>query len=138
DGVVIKPSKAVKLVGIWLDEKLTFQVQGTTMLMKGHEWLVTFHRLAKVSRGVALAYMWHLYLSICLLRMFYSAEVSLALIQQCVRGANRRQNGRGVMKKLGSVQLRAARLIVGGMVSSPGNIRNAHTDLIPIHLAVDK
>lgn len=34
--------------------------------------------------------------------------------------------------------MRAARLIVGGMVSSPGDLMCAHADLPPVHLAVDK
>ncbi|KAJ7431479.1 hypothetical protein FB451DRAFT_970009, partial [Mycena latifolia] len=43
-----------------------------------------------------------------------------------------------VMKKLVSIQLRAARLIVGGMASSPGDLMCAHADLLPMNLAVDK
>ncbi|KAJ7645343.1 hypothetical protein B0H17DRAFT_898619, partial [Mycena rosella] len=134
NGVTIKPSNAVKLVGIWLEEGLTFKVQGAAMLAKGHEWIVTFRRLAQVSKGVGLAYVRRLYLAICLPHMFYGAEISLAPVHQQVRGANRRRDGRAVVSKMASIQL----LIVGGMVSSPGDMLNTHADLLPIHLAVDK
>ncbi|KAJ7712976.1 hypothetical protein DFH07DRAFT_690708, partial [Mycena maculata] len=43
-----------------------------------------------------------------------------------------------LVKKLGSIQLRAARLMVGGMFSSPGDLLDAHADLPPLHLAIDK
>ncbi|KAJ7431480.1 hypothetical protein FB451DRAFT_975415, partial [Mycena latifolia] len=78
NGVVIKPSKAVKLVGVWLDEDLSFKVQGAAMVAKSNEWIATFRRLAQVSKGVALKYIRRLYLAICLPRIFYGAEVALA------------------------------------------------------------
>ncbi|KAJ7198264.1 hypothetical protein GGX14DRAFT_305650, partial [Mycena pura] len=134
----IKPSKAVKLVGVWLDEDLSFKVQGAAMVAKGNEWVAAFQRIAQVSKGVALKYIRRLYLAICLPRVFYGAEVALAPVRQRTRGENRRRDGRAVMVKLASVQLRAARLIVGGMSSSPGDLTGAHADLLPMHLAVDK
>ncbi|KAF7348328.1 putative RNA-directed DNA polymerase from transposon X-element [Mycena sanguinolenta] len=138
NGLVIKPSAAVKLVGIWLDENLTFKVHRAAMVAKGNEWVATFRRLAQVSKGVALKYIRRLYLSICLPRIFYGAEVALAPVGQRVRGANRRHDGRAVVRKLTSIQLRAAQLITGGISSSPGDIMCAHANLLPIHLAIDK
>ncbi|KAJ7653535.1 hypothetical protein DFH06DRAFT_994305, partial [Mycena polygramma] len=138
NGVVVKPTKAVKLVGIWLDEKLTFREQGAAALAKGQEWLVNFRRLARMARGVGAAYIRQLYLAICMPRMFYGAEIWLAPVRQRVRGANRIRDGRATVKKLASVQLKAARMIVGGMVSSPGDMLDAHADLPPMHLAIDR
>ncbi|KAJ7083399.1 hypothetical protein B0H15DRAFT_762694, partial [Mycena belliarum] len=43
-----------------------------------------------------------------------------------------------IIKKLASIQLRAAKLITGGMSSSPGDLLIAHADLLPVHLTVDK
>ncbi|KAJ7213551.1 hypothetical protein GGX14DRAFT_298911, partial [Mycena pura] len=134
NGVVIKPSKAVKLVGIWLDEDLSFKVHGAAMVAKGNEWVTTFRRLAQVSKGVGAKYLRRLYIAICLPHVLYGAEVTLAPVQQRERGANRRHDGRAVVKKLASVQLWAARMIVGGMAS----ILYAHADLLPMHLVVDK
>ncbi|KAJ7083200.1 hypothetical protein B0H15DRAFT_747591, partial [Mycena belliarum] len=37
-----------------------------------------------------------------------------------------------------SMQLRAARMIVGGMVSSPGDMLDAHADLPPMHLTINR
>ncbi|KAJ7158976.1 hypothetical protein C8R43DRAFT_882335, partial [Mycena crocata] len=79
-----------------------------------------------------------LYLAICVPRMFYGAEIFLAPVYQRVKGANRKKDTRAIVKKLGSIQLRAARLMVGGMASSPGDMLNAHADLPPIHLAIDR
>ncbi|KAJ7118338.1 hypothetical protein C8R44DRAFT_625942, partial [Mycena epipterygia] len=77
-GVEVKASKAVKLVGIWLDEGLTFKEQGAAVVAKGHEWLVAFRRIANVSKGIAPRLIRQLYLVICMPHMFYGAEVFLA------------------------------------------------------------
>ncbi|KAJ6568287.1 hypothetical protein DFH09DRAFT_809313, partial [Mycena vulgaris] len=138
NGVVVKPSKAVKLVGIWLDEGLTFKEQNAAMLAKGHEWNVMFRRLAHVSKGVAFTYIQRLYLAICVLQMFYGAEVFLAPVRQRVHGATQCRDGRAAVTKMRSIQLRAARMITGGMVSSPGDMLDAHADLPPVHLAIDR
>jgi hypothetical protein len=138
NNVVVKPSKAVKLVGIWIDEKLTFKEQGAAAIAKGQEWLVSFRRLARISGGVGPTYIRQLYLAICVPRMFYGAEIWLAPVHQHERGANRKKDGRGIIKKMASIQLKAARMIVGGMVSSPGDMLDAHADLTPINLAVDR
>jgi hypothetical protein len=132
DGVVVKPSRAVKLVGIWLDEGLTFKEQGAAAVAKGHEWLVMFRRLAKVSKGVRATWMRRLYLGICVPRMFYGAEVFLAPVYQRKRGENRRHDGRATVKKLQSIQLKAGTMILGGMVSSPADMVDAHANLRPI------
>ncbi|KAF7373394.1 RNA-directed DNA polymerase from transposon X-element [Mycena sanguinolenta] len=138
NGHVVKPSKAVKLVGIWLDEKLTFKEQAAAAVAKGQEWIVNFRRLGRVAGGVAAAYIRQLYISICVPRMLYGAEVWLAPTYQRDLGANRRRDTRAPVKKLASIQLRAARLMLGGMVSSPGDLLDAHADLLPMNLAVDK
>lgn len=54
------------------------------------------------------------------------------------KGRNRRVDQRAAVKKLASVQLKAAKLIVGGINSSPGDLLDAHADLPPMHLAIDK
>ncbi|KAJ6492786.1 hypothetical protein C8R47DRAFT_956458, partial [Mycena vitilis] len=133
-GKRVKMESAVKLVGIWIDEKLTFKEQAAAALAKGQAWLVQFRRLARVSGGVGATYIRQLYLAICIPRMFYGAEVWLVPMYQRKRGANRVQDGRAIVKKLASIQLRAARMILGGMVSSPGDMLDAHADLMPMHL----
>ncbi|KAF7337390.1 RNA-directed DNA polymerase from transposon X-element [Mycena sanguinolenta] len=121
DGHVVKPSTAVKLVGIWLDEKLTFKEQAAAAVAKGQEWVVNFKRLGRVAGGAGMNHIRQLYLAICIPRMLYGAE-----------------DTRATVKKLASIQLRAARLIVGGMISSPGDLLDAHADLLPINLVIDK
>ncbi|KAJ7019013.1 hypothetical protein C8F04DRAFT_903993, partial [Mycena alexandri] len=133
----IPPSDAVKLVGVWIDKDLKFWEHGAAALAKGHEWLVKFRRLAKVSGGMIAKNIGRLYLGICIPGMFYNAEVALAPVRQRKRGQNRVKDGRAIVTKLASVQLKAARLIVGGMVSSPADLTNAHADLLPMNLAID-
>jgi hypothetical protein len=130
DGVTVRPLKAVKLVGIVLDKNLTFKEQAAAAM--------NFQRIARVSGGVGPAFVRRLYLAICMSRMLYGAEVWLAPTRQREKGLNRRGDGRAAVKKMASIQLKAAKLIVGGMSSSPGDLLDAHADLPPIHLTVDR
>jgi hypothetical protein len=53
---VVKPSKAVKLVGIWLDKTLTWKEQAAASVAKGQEWIINFRRLSQVAGGVGMTY----------------------------------------------------------------------------------
>ncbi|KAJ7321928.1 hypothetical protein DFH08DRAFT_712554, partial [Mycena albidolilacea] len=132
-GYTMKSSKAVKLVGIWLDENLTFKEQGAAAVAKGQEGVVNFRRLGKVVGGVHLVWIRHLYLAICVPRMLYGAEVWLALVWQRMKGTNCKHDGRVIVKKLETL-LQAGRLMLGTMASS----LNAHADLLPMLLVIDK
>ncbi|KAJ7641360.1 hypothetical protein FB45DRAFT_686638, partial [Roridomyces roridus] len=138
NGAEVQPMEAVKLVGVWLDENLTFKQQAAAAQGRGHEWLAKFRRIARVSGGVGPGQVRRLYSAICVPRMLYAAEVWLAPVRQRVSGENRRRDGRAAMKKLTSIQMKAARMIAGGMVSSPADLLDAHADLLPINLVVDK
>ncbi|KAJ6469934.1 hypothetical protein C8R45DRAFT_837005, partial [Mycena sanguinolenta] len=110
---------------------LTFKEQAAAAVAKGQEWIINFRRLGRVAGGVGMTHIRQLYLAICVPRMLYGAEVWLAPCHQRDPGANRWKDTRAAVKKLASIQLRAARLAVGGMVSLPGDLLNAHADLLP-------
>ncbi|KAJ7105576.1 hypothetical protein C8R44DRAFT_745739 [Mycena epipterygia] len=60
------------------------------------------------------------------------------LEQQPYTRLNRKRGvNRMAVKKLKSIQVTAARMIVGGMVSSPGDLLDTHVDLSLMHLAID-
>ncbi|KAJ6558831.1 hypothetical protein DFH09DRAFT_1485926 [Mycena vulgaris] len=65
---------------------------GAAALGKGHEWLVNFRRLARVSGGAGMTYVRWLYLGICVPRVFYGAEVWSAPTHQREIGANRKKS----------------------------------------------
>ncbi|KAJ7676125.1 hypothetical protein B0H17DRAFT_850223, partial [Mycena rosella] len=71
-----------------------------------------------------------LYLAICVPHILYSAEVWLVLAHQREKG----KDGCMIVKRLTLVQLQATRLIVGGIVSSPGDMLDVHADLPPMNL----
>ncbi|KAJ7107076.1 hypothetical protein C8R44DRAFT_941591 [Mycena epipterygia] len=133
----VKASKAVKLVGIWLDKGLTFKEQGVVAVGKGHEWLVVFQRIANISKGIAPWLIRQFYLVICMPHMFYGAEVFLAPVYQQKHRANQKKDNWAVIKKFWSIQLKATRMIVGRMISSPGDLLDVHADLPLMHLATD-
>ncbi|KAJ7342559.1 hypothetical protein DFH08DRAFT_811643 [Mycena albidolilacea] len=108
---VVKPSGAVKLVGIWLDEKLIFKQQAAVAVAKGQEWMVNSRRLRHIVGGADIQ---QLYLAICVPRMLYGVEVWLVPVYQQDQGANRQKDTCALVRKLTSIQLKAARLMVGG------------------------
>jgi len=134
-GQRIKPVSHVKFLGINIDQGLRWKEQGAAALAKGAAWLLQFGRLAKPSKGVAYQHIQRLYTSIAIPRILYGADIFLTPHQKC--------GGRGTVKsvtrdRLASLQGRVANMIAGGMRTSPHDTAEAHANLLPFHLLIDK
>jgi hypothetical protein len=133
-GYYIKSMPTVKLLGVHLDRELRWGPQGAAAVGKGQAWLAQVSRLARTSRGVKAGPMRRLYLATCVLRMLYAADVFLNPATVKARTAD----NRAVVTKLRTVQRRAALLITGGLSSSPTDVLDAYTGLIPMRHLINK
>ncbi|KAF8152974.1 hypothetical protein B0H34DRAFT_663002 [Crassisporium funariophilum] len=137
-GQNIEPQPHAEFLGVLIDQRLDWKAQGAAALAKGADWLIQFGRLARPSGGVFHQHVRRLYLSIAVPRMLYAADIFLAPTKRSDRRPATKSLGSAIMNKLAAVQGRAARMITGGMRSLPRNAMEAHANLLPFHLLVDK
>ena len=137
NGYRIKAQPAVKLLGIHIDQELRWKEQSAAALRKGQDWLLQFGRLAKVSKGISMKLTRRLYISMAIPRIFYGADFFLTPTQH-KPGATLKKDNRAIITRLASIQCRAAIMITGAMSSTPGDLLDAHADLTPVPILVDK
>ena len=137
NGHRIKSQPVVKLLGIHINNELRWKEQAAAALGKGQDWLIQFGRLAKVSKGTSTRNIHQLYIAIALPQMLYGADIFLTPTQHNP-GATLKKDNRAIITKLRSVQRRAAIMITGAMVTTAGDVLDAHANLLPIHLLIDK
>jgi hypothetical protein len=127
----------VKLLGFHINQELHWREQGAAAVGKGQGWLVQLGRLARVSKGITMPLICRFYISTALLRILYSVDVFLAPARHNL-GATLKKDNRAIVGKIATIQRKAAIMITGTMASTPTDILNAHANLLPIPLLIDK
>ncbi|TFY52504.1 hypothetical protein EVJ58_g9980 [Rhodofomes roseus] len=136
DGTV-QPSEAAKFLGVWVDRKLTFKRQAEYALKKGTTWLMQFGRLARPKGGLSLCHVRTLYQQMLLPGMLYAASVWITP-QRKVEGRQRLYGSVGVIRKLARIHRQACIMMTGAMRTTATDVMEAHLNLLPFHLLVDK
>ncbi|KZP04257.1 hypothetical protein FIBSPDRAFT_671951, partial [Athelia psychrophila] len=130
------PVASTKFLGLILDQNLTFKQHADYAAAKGRFWINQTKRISKTVKGMQGVYSRHLYLTVCVPRMLYGASIWLNPIR---RAPNTRARGSvAAAAALSRVQRTAALHITGGMRTSPTDLLNAHADLLPMELLIDK
>ena len=137
NGHLIKAQPVVKLLGLYIDQELRWKAQGAAALGKGQNWLLKLGRLARVSKGIPARLMRRLYISTAIPTMLYGADIFLTPARHNP-GATLEKDNRAIIKQIASIQRRAALMITGGMASSPADALDAHANLLPVSLLIDK
>ena len=106
-------------------------------LGKGQDWLGQCGKIARLSGGISGQHMHWLYLSVVRSQMLYRVDVFLGLALWST-SFKVNKGGHAALNKLATIQRRAAILIVGRMCTSPTDMLDIHTNLLPFHLLVDK
>jgi hypothetical protein len=115
-----------------LDQELRFKEHVAYAVRKGTLWLDQFRRVARPSKGLSTRHMRHFYLAVAVPRMLYAADVFLIPPRKSKRGT------KGIVAQLAHVQRRAALHTTGAMRTTPTDLLDAHADLLPFELLVDK
>jgi len=104
-------------------------------IRKGQDWLEQCGRIARPAGGISGQHMHRLYMLV-VVRMLYRAGVFLGL---ALWSASFKVNKDrcAALNKLVSIQRKAAILIVGRVCSSPTDLLDVHTNLLPLHLLVN-
>ena len=131
-GTHIHPSKSHKFLGIIIDQELNFKEHAASALAKGTKWVTQYRRLARPSKGVSSRYMRQFYTSVALPKMLYGVDIFLSPPSCKGKGS------KGIIEKLARVQRQAAIHITGTMRTTATDTLDAHADLLPFSLLVDK
>jgi hypothetical protein len=108
-----------------------------SIIAVGRDWVLQFRRLSKPTGGMSFHNMRHLYLSIAIPKMLYAADVWFTPIRKSQSG-KKATGSVGFATKMAKVQRVAALSITGALRSTPSDLLDAHADLMPIRLAVEK
>ncbi|KAF5370505.1 hypothetical protein D9615_010347 [Tricholomella constricta] len=134
----IESKASAKFLGVIVDNTLRWKEQCAAALAKGHDWMIQFGRLARVTQGVSAPHVRQLYIAIAIPRILYAADIYLSPPRRQTETASVKKSGRAIINKLAGVQRRAAIMTTGAMRSTPTTALDALAGLIPFHLLVDK
>jgi hypothetical protein len=137
-----KTMPSVKLLGVHLDRELHWHQQEAAALAKGEAWLIQTARIARGSRGIVASDMRRLYLGVCVPHMLYATDLFLSppasnrsLLATLVPEERKEC---AIVKKLRSVQRRAALAITGALRSTPTDVLDVYVHLLPVRYLIDK
>ena len=137
DGHTIKPSKSTRYLGVLLDQELRFKEHSSYSLSKGTQWALQSRRLSKPSYGLPHKFARQLYTSIAMPKMMYAVDVWCGPVwKEC--GAKRMVGSVGMVSKLSRVQRMSALHTTGALRTMATDALNAHADLLPTRLYINK
>ena len=133
----MKPSAEAKFLGVWIDRKLRFRRQAEYALRKGTAWCLQFGRLARPKKGIKMRHVRTLYEQMLLPGMLYAASVWI-VPQRTIPGRRNTYGSVGLICKLGRVHRQVCAMITGALRSTPTDSMEAHLNIPPFHLLVDR
>lgn len=138
NGHRIESAKLVKYLGLHLDREMRWNEQVAAALAKGQDWMRELRWLSKVLGGMAANLMRRAYMAICVPRMMYGADLFVTPQRKTEADSRSKTKGREIVKKLAGVHRQEAPAIRGAMRSTSNEALNAHANLLPMTMFVDK
>ena len=129
----IQSAQTATFLGVKIDRELRWHEQGDRMVAKGQAWAAQIQRLARVTKGVPPTLLRRLYLAVAVPRIYYTADVCL------VAGSRKGPiGGAGLVARLTTIQRKAAIAITGAMRSTATDVLDAHANIMPVKVLIDK
>jgi len=102
-GRIIKDMENYKYLGVMVDSKLHWGVQGKRAVAKAINWILLFRRLTRVSTGMSAKLMQRLYLGVAIPKITYGADVWFTPLRLEI-GKTRRRGSVAMLWELEKVQ----------------------------------
>jgi hypothetical protein len=115
--------------------ELRWTVQAQKGVATATKWIMQFRRLTRISTGISIRLMRRLYIAVALPKMTYALDVWYTPPTKPL-GHRRSTGSVGVLRQMVKLQRLASLSIVGGMKSTPTDLLDAHTGLLPIELTL--
>ncbi|KAI0323724.1 hypothetical protein GY45DRAFT_1233807, partial [Cubamyces sp. BRFM 1775] len=133
----IAPTDHHRFLGVLVDQGLCFRQHVAAAYAQG-SWLVSqIRHISTVRNGLSLPLVRRLYLTTVVLSMLYAADTFLTPVRT-LTGHSRRHGSVGHIHRLASVQRQALLAMTGALRSAPTDALEAHTQLLPFDLLIDK
>jgi len=125
-----------KYLGVYIDRNLSFKRHAEEATAKGAQYVALLNRVARTSKGLSGELVRRLYIAVVIPKMTYASPVWFRPIRDLPSG--RTTGSIGFAKRLSSIQRLAAIRITGALRSTAGDALDAHADLWPTRLLLDK
>jgi len=119
-----------------LEQSLSWAEQTSAALAKGMDWAIHCRRIAKPTKGIPIRLARQLFLSACVPKVCYAVDVWSPPIPRS-QGTTRNKQRGGSSGKLARIQ-RQALLMLGPMRTTATDVLEAHANLLPFHLLLEK
>ena len=136
-GKTVKEVESYKYLGILVhvDAQLRWTIQAQKGIANATKWVMQFRRLTRISTGLSIQLMRRLYIAVAIPKMTYAIDVWYTPPTK-PPGHRRSVGSVGVLRRMTKLQRMASLGIVGGMRSTPTDLLDAHTGLLPIDLTL--
>ena len=136
-GATIKPVPSHKFLGVILDQELRWKEHAAYAIAKGASHAMLLCRLSSSSHGIPAKLIRQLYRAVAIPKMTYAASVWFkpmlnAGLPNSVHGS------KGIAAKMSQIQRTAALAITGAMRTSPSDSTEAHANLLPVPLLMQR
>lgn len=135
-GTRIKVAQEYKYLGVLVDPELRWTAQGNRVIEKAKNWVNMFKRMATSGDGINSHVMRHLYRSVGIPQITYAADVWYTP-PKVKPGGKRACGSQQVLKRLQSVQRKAALAITGCLQSTAGDVLNVQAAITPIEFLLE-
>ena len=125
------------LVYIIFDQELRWKMQADWVIAKATKWVLASCHLARPAAGITPRQMCQLYQVVAMPSFTYAADVWFT--PACRDTGDERFRGSiGTARKLTMVQRMATAAVTGALCTSASDIMEAHANLMPIELLLNK
>src|SRR5271155_560924 len=133
DQHLITTTPAQKYLGVIVDSELQFKEQAAYAIGKGTKWTNQVRRITRLVKGINGGLARRLYYGVAVASMLYAADIWCAPLFK-KEGSSRA--GSGVVKKLDSIQRKAAIQATGAFRTTPSDLLFAHADMAPMKVLI--
>ena len=136
-GKAVRQEASYKYLGIHVDNQLRWTTQTHEAIAKATKWVLLYRRLTKPSAGLSPKFMRRLYIMVAIPKMTYGLDVWYTPPH---RNKGKRKNSGSVkaLREFGKLQRMATTAINGVLRTSPTDLLDAHSGLLPMGLLLKK
>jgi ribonuclease HI len=132
-GQIVRVEPSYKYLGIHVDHQLRWKTQMNEAIAKATKWTLLFRRLTKVASGLSAKLMRRLYITVAIPKMTYGLDVWYTPPNK-PEGSRKNTGSVKALKEFGKLQRLATTAINGAFKSSPTDLLDSHSGLLPISL----